>query len=1742
MPIRETPTFDPAQLSFPTGYLGDLLDVNDSGRVHGSILVFNTGYGDSPGTWIIGTGGLATGSLNSLSDVNVDGVSSGQYLVYQGSTIGWTGINSTGGATNLDGLSDVVLSSPTVGDVLLYNGSTWINSPNINSFIPTGLVAGTGATNTEVIANWVNLYGYALIPTGLWYVGTQISITKPGAILFGPGTIRSREGFSQSSILNLGATGVVVADITVHGAGAAASVVGINVQHPNCTLRGVTVTGATSHQINLGANSKFAVVDNCKVYGATGLGDGIELNGPIAHIKDTYLEGWGVKGINASYVANNDSDQAYITIDNCYIKGFTGIVDVGTTNYSNAILVDAGAATPLYDRVTIKDTIVEMSGLAPQQGGFDPVKIARVRQFVMDNSSILMNMSGSTVKGGLRIAEEVRNIKITNSEIRPNIHFETATALQTESFELDNCIIGTPATVASLVRHSGYPGVTGILSLYTRINNCQFLCSGVTPAISISADQVKKFEFTNNYVSGHSASNFSALRYNTGTLFYRSNTIYYNNNTIVNGGIGNIFTATNPSTRTLLTWDGKNKYYANVTSTPSALSSNFEFIRFASGDLVEHTGFFATGTVYQWRAVSGGLGSEPIWQSLILYGSGSFGSGLNYLDELADVNLGGPIYSNQVLFNNGTQWHQSFFDTTNLANTTGHALVSDDHALVYQGNINKYVSVHVATAPTGLLTGTGVNNTTLISNWLNGRGYAYIPSGEYYIWNKINVTKNNAKIFGPGTIKARNNFSDTAIVNLLATGCIIEDVTLDGSLCDPAGGSLILNLGGGYCKARNVTITGTPHHGIAMGGIRTLVEGCRIYGRTGIGSAINASSPHTIIRDTYIENFGRQGIGLDEPRSATEESFALVENCKIVLNASGENGESKAGILVDTGVGSSGYSHVTIRNTDVIYGLNPSITSNVVKFATVDKLTIENCNFYCTVTGAAISAGMRVAEGVNHLTIKNTYISPQLLWENNTLGDRFTDNVYIENCKLGNFTTPFHSGRNAIEDIRANNVFINGCQMKVSGISIGILTDTGIVRMSVTNSIISGYRDGGTFSALFWSSGGTSYFNSKALYWNNNKVLYQGDNAPFTASTPTARFLQTANLAGNTFYANTSTATNAHVANLSQMTQIMFNKGDVVINTGMVRTGEIYSWITISSGVGSGTHIWQPLQYYLVDGPLYQSYLSGIHDVTEHGISNTSLSTGIADALQQLVTALPDNSSLRFPPGKYWLNKTIHFEHKRNIDIIAHGAQFYETPDRIWMNSGAFYFNRCTGITWHGGSISGAATLAYVLSVASGVEMSGLGFENLATDSQLTRNVSPCTFNLEQCSDFLLDSFDVQAKYRYVFSHRGINQKFVNSTVVGVHTGWLNRLDTTIVPVGTGTAQKGDIDKESARQSFMFNIIKGIYTKINNCHSKNCGGLLSAGSNSLGGGQGPSNPEGIVVDNCSALNSYDNGIYLSSANKCRISNTMVICDTGLPHHIDGIKARGAYIVFDNCYVEHVHHAFGFEGIGGNPTASDYWTSFTDPGWSSQGCIITNCHAVDVGTIGIFLDGDEDSGTHPRDALIANNYFYNCYLGPSGRYPTGYISVTESTLDRAAVISASDGYRVKIINNTIENTGAFGPDYAIFAGIIAFPSTYYITGCVIADNTILGCRGGIKLKNLDFARVYNNYAERLGINNYWHTVISGTPALINAENVKNSRFSDNVLAPTGHALLLTVIPGSVWSGNIVRDNFGKVEIN
>jgi hypothetical protein len=66
-------------------------------------------------------------ALSGLTDVTITGVTTGQALIYSGSS--WTNQNIPTPVSALSGLTDVSISGATAGEALLYNGTDWYNGP-----------------------------------------------------------------------------------------------------------------------------------------------------------------------------------------------------------------------------------------------------------------------------------------------------------------------------------------------------------------------------------------------------------------------------------------------------------------------------------------------------------------------------------------------------------------------------------------------------------------------------------------------------------------------------------------------------------------------------------------------------------------------------------------------------------------------------------------------------------------------------------------------------------------------------------------------------------------------------------------------------------------------------------------------------------------------------------------------------------------------------------------------------------------------------------------------------------------------------------------------------------------------------------------------------------------------------------------------------------------------------------------------------------------------------------------------------------------------------------------------------------------------------------------------------------------------------------------------------------------------------------------------------------------------------
>ncbi len=127
--------------------MGDLLDVNDFGKVTGSSLVFDGAE------WIIGEN-----SLDGLDGVEITAAADTEMLVYSAGDSAWKNQ-----LVNISNLNDVSATAPTTGDVLSWDGAEWI--PALASSLTLSLddltdvnVDGTQVANQVLMwdgAEWI---------------------------------------------------------------------------------------------------------------------------------------------------------------------------------------------------------------------------------------------------------------------------------------------------------------------------------------------------------------------------------------------------------------------------------------------------------------------------------------------------------------------------------------------------------------------------------------------------------------------------------------------------------------------------------------------------------------------------------------------------------------------------------------------------------------------------------------------------------------------------------------------------------------------------------------------------------------------------------------------------------------------------------------------------------------------------------------------------------------------------------------------------------------------------------------------------------------------------------------------------------------------------------------------------------------------------------------------------------------------------------------------------------------------------------------------------------------------------------------------------------------------------------------------------------------------------------------------------------------------------------------------------
>lgn len=1118
------------------------------------------------------------------------------------------------------------------------------------------------------------------------------------------------------------------------------------------------------------------------------------------------------------------------------------------------------------------------------------------------------------------------------------------------------------------------------------------------------------------------------------------------------------------------------------------------------------------------------------------------------------TNVGAPASSGQALIWNGVSY--VFANPTGVGANTLSALtditltnIQDGQGIVYKGTISKYANAFGIFSPTGLVGDASTLNTTILQAALNQGGYVYLPTGVYKT-EPLDINRNNTVFFGHGTLLVQTGYQQNAILSVSGSNCRVEGITLDGNryggFDKAVGRGEGIRLAGARNTLLNIKVVNLPTGGSANGIMvfsnNNLIQGCFVSG--GGFSNYYCNGDYNTFRDCISLDYHTKGFTFNGNAGGPVYNSLIVDGFYVTRSTMTGTYMPVIGdtFLLDPGPSTGQMiQRVSLNNLNI--GESGPTTSAVFKAAKIRRLNITNSTF----RHGSDQSSMKFVEQIDSLTIDNCWIARHINF------DSTPKDVTITNCRFGDMpwesrglfnTISFtggthHNPQSHIFDLNVSGTaIIRNCDFygfTIAGIDLNgrsqDYSPTGYSTLVIENCNFGG--SGASVAPIQVTDGGLLNSSRRFIYKNNTVNNFQnGGVTVYCMSGSTAintynRLFQQANDSANEYF---------H-ASAPLSPNISWQVGDRILNTGTQNLGGNIGWICIASGA-PGTWV----TYGDLGNKLQQSYLTGTYDVTYNGVTNTG--ADVTTSIKTLFSNIPNNTTLRFPAGDYYLSDTILLSGKNNLYFdIAPNARFIETKR---LGSGTFIFNRCSGITWQGGIISGADTLTFILAMASGVEFSGSSIENLGpgvTDSGASvRYVLGQWLSTEHCGNIVLKDTIVLNKYRAWNDYASYNVLVDNVQHYGVHRGILSRLDETIVfgstgafpNTGTASAQQGDIYKETERTTYSFSLIKTHMCRLVNCFSENCGGLLNAGTVSLGS-TSQTYTENLNVLNCYSHNPYDNGIYLSSIHKALVDGVRVITDRNLIASVTAIKCRGRHNKFVNCYVEYCYNGYGFEGFG---STADYWTDGGSNGWSSEGDQLLNCTAVDCTANGVYTD--RNNTIFPRDLLIQGNYFYNCGLGPWGGNPTGYFA----GLDEISVvpIQLTDCRRPQIINNTIENTGVVGPDYAMSIGSDAL-GTQWITGAIIAGNKILGTKNGIHMIRVAHARISDNWGERIGqYGGGPYVTASGYPAMVVADNLKDSRIVNNMLAPTGHCAALYVIPNTTFTNVIRRDNDGGEIIN
>jgi hypothetical protein len=330
------------------------------------------------------------------------------------------------------------------------------------------------------------------------------------------------------------------------------------------------------------------------------------------------------------------------------------------------------------------------------------------------------------------------------------------------------------------------------------------------------------------------------------------------------------------------------------------------------------------------------------------------------LDDLTDVSTTGNLQTNMWLGYNGANWRQSFFDTTNLSNVTGHSLADQDHSLVYQPTVGKYISTHVIAAPSGLRTTNSdeqmSGNTDILQTLLNRHsGLVYIPSGVYRI-KPLYVRGNNTHLFGQGTLLVQTGYTDNAIIIVSGSNCLIEGITLHGNRetwdAANAGRSEGIRLVGDYNTLKNIRVlnlpTGGSANGIMVYSDNNLITNCYVSG-AGF-SNYYCNGDNNIFRDNISLNARVKGftfngeVGGTPYHKLTVDGFYSQQTSLTGLYLMNGTGDA---FQVDPGTGTEqSINFLELNNLFIGNGGNDTVNGgNCCKIAKCRNVNIRNSIF-----------------------------------------------------------------------------------------------------------------------------------------------------------------------------------------------------------------------------------------------------------------------------------------------------------------------------------------------------------------------------------------------------------------------------------------------------------------------------------------------------------------------------------------------------------------------------------------------------------------------------------------------------------------------------------------------------------------------------------------------------------------------------------------------------------------------------